>query len=448
MSKSVNTHHRPTPKMLLRLVSTLIVALAAFSVLATLSAPAQAQSDSEIVDALDRDGYYIADGAEGSHDRFAQLAAQQHPERWYFVSLNGTLKTDKAQALRAQVAKEGNVLVFSSTNENAYIDLASSQSAQVNNSALDPFDTNWATPSELMGKIVAEYDSLTTGSTQKTKSGPTIGGFLLPIVLISAIFGFVFYKGRQTKKRRAKKMSETATKMRTEIVKELEELANDVLVLSSQIELSDNEEAVSYYREAAAAYIELSDELPEVEELKADLEKTDLAELTELGSEVSTARWQMDCAEALLTSEPLPPKPQVTTPAPEPLPQPRPPIPQQRVPQRQPHPRVSYQRSGNRGGAGLIDILVAGATLINDINRRNRRRTPRPPTFSQRRGGGFSVGTPRPRRSGSGGVLGSPSSSRTSSSSSSRTSAPRPRPGSSASRSKPRGGSASRSRKR
>lgn len=398
------------PSKPVRILAVLLISICA---LFSAAAPAWAQSETDIVDSLDDKGYYLGPAAYGDPAEFKQLARRSTSQRWYYISVDSVSDADGlAKRIKQQVARPGNVLLYNTGQDYEEIILESLDGDATAEKALAPFGKDWSTPSELMGLIVDEYEHLTsvnsststapTGSTQQQKgSGFNIFWIVLPALL--GFFVMMMFQQRAAKKRRAKSIQETAAKMRVEIVKELSHLANDVLVLNSAIDVSENEKAIAYYREAAAAYIEISDELPDVEELQAELERADLEELAELASEVSTARWQMDAAEALIENKPVPPKPEVTTPEPEPAKEVRPPIPPQRVPQQRQQPRVQYNRSGRRNGAGLIDILIAGATMMNQRGYRSRRPRAQQPRMRRSNSGGFILGSPRPRRGSSGG---------------------------------------------
>lgn len=427
-----------------RILTAILIALTTLITLANVNIKvAEAQSDTEILSHLEDRGYYIGPGAEGDPNEFAKLANRTTRTRWYYVSVDGPNVDGLAKRLYDQLSKPGNVLVYATSGDYETLELAASEDKALTDRAMTPFDGNWSTPSEVMGLVVDEYETLqtqkNTGTTTpaNTPTGSSSGGFNIFWLVIPALLGLftmMYFQQRAAKKRRAASIQETATKMRVEIVKELAHLANDVLVLNSAIDMSDNEKAIAYYREASAAYIEISDELPDETELEQDLERSDLEELSELGAEISTARWQMDAAEALLENKPVPPKPEVTTPEPEPQPQPRPPIPEQRIPQRRQQPRVQYNTSGRRNGAGLIDILIAGASMLNQRGYQQRRPRRNRPNVRRSNTGGFILGAPRPRRGNGPGVFGSGTTSQRTRSTSSSASRTRRRPNSSTTR--------------
>jgi len=409
-----------------------------FATVLMVGAPsASAQNVADIVDQLEQRGYYIESGAEGDPGRFEDLVSQgaRTQDNWYFVSMSDTVPDDFADDLFSRVSPAGNVLVYFFDAEGfVNVQLATNASEFVEDQALQAFEGNWDQPEDFMDDVVRDFEALqgnTAGST--TSSGSTTsttgsgssssgGGFPWLLVGIPVLFiGGLWFMNSRSKKSKAEDDLETAQKIRAELQTELDELANDVLVLSGPTDVSENKQAIEYYREATDTYLLISDEIPEVEQLEA----ADLKELAELGARVANARWQMDAAEAIIEGDPIPEKPKV---APPPAPKPRAqdtrqPRPQARrqMPQRQPRPRVPYSRSRRSSGGGLLDILIAGAGMMGRSGGRgggmfggSRGRT------SSRGGGMFggnSRGSSRSRQSSpraGGGVFGGRSSSRSS----------------------------------
>jgi len=350
----------------------LISVLVLLSVVFVAPRSAVAQSVNEIAETLERDGFYLGPFAEGDDDLFGQLVqqAESSDHRWYFVSLAESVSADFADDLFDVVNPPGNVLVYYLEDDFANVQLATDSSESVENAALAPFDRDWDIPEEFMSDVVQEYDRLASSSSSNTgaatgsgsTSGSSGGGFpwllfLLPLLLIGGMFWFMSRKKKQEKQ---DDHLETAQKIRAELQTELEELANDVIVLSSPVDVSENAQAIEFYREATDTYLEISDELPDPEKL-AD---ADVRELSALGTRVTHARWQMDAAEAILEGSPLPEKPKVAPPpAPKRAPRPREEQ-RRRMPQRQARPRVPYSPSRRRSGGGLLDVLIAGAGMM------------------------------------------------------------------------------------
>ena len=414
----------------------LVAALALLN-LAIMAPPAAAQDVDVIVSELEDDGFYIEPGGDGTSSDFRALVSETSgaDDEWYFVSMAGPVEPDFADTLRERVRPTGNVIVYFFDNEDFLnVQLASNESESIEEQALISFDSDdWITPDEFMDDVVRDFDRITvTTSSGSTSSGSTSGGTtgsgtttssdgggsVWPwfVGIGAAVGGGVWWSGRRKKQKDTEEQLEAAAKIRAELQTELDELANDVIVLSGPVDLSENETAINYYREATATYTAISDEIPDLEELA----NADLRELSELGARVVQARWQMDAAEAIIGGDPVPEKPQVEPPPPPPeqakAPAPAPRVPPQ-IQQRQPRPRTPYSRSRRSSGGGLLDILIAGSGMLGP----------------RRRGGTFRGST---RGRSSGGMFGGASSygsgrsgssrSRSSRSRSSQSRSPRP----------------------
>ena len=349
--------------------------------------PAHAQDVDRIVSDLESRGWYIEPGGEGSGEAFDVLVrtAQTSPNTWYFVSMAGPVEQDFADVVRDDVRPTGNVIVYFvevfGDEVFANVQLASGADDSVDDRALAPFEGDWDTPDELMAEIVIEFDRLTESSSGSTDAGSTGSGdtpppsgtdsggsglgWLVIAVPVVLIVGAVWLSSRNRRKKQQAEGLDVARRLRAQIQTELDELANDVLVLSGPIDLCDDPDAVQHYREAAGTYTAISDEIPDLDQL----ENADLAELVDLGARVAHARWQMDAAEAIIDGEPVPDKPEVEPPPPPPVPEK--PAPAPRLPQRTPRPRTPYSpsRRGGRGG-GLLDILIGGAGMAGRGSRR------------------------------------------------------------------------------
>ncbi|KAG1647451.1 hypothetical protein GQR58_030579 [Nymphon striatum] len=388
----VRRNLRPTTiaASVLAAVLTLLVAIPA----------AWAQDINVIVDALERDGYYIESGAEASDSELSSVIrrADSSGATWYFVALADSVQEGFEDEIYESVSPQGNVVVhFFDRDGFDNLWLSSDMSQSEADRLVDAsFDAGWNGPADLFNNMVTAFSATSTttsGSSGSSSSGGSTssssggGGFPWALLAIPAVLGGGFwFMRRSSNKKKDEEELESAQKLRAGIQTELDELANDVI-------------------------------LPDVDKL----EDADLEELAELGSRISHARWQMDAAEAIMDGEPLPEKPKVPPP---PAP-PKPPAPReqqrQRMPQRQPRPRVPYSPSRRRSGGGLLDILIAGAGMT--ANRRSRGRS----------SGGMFGGSSRtqsrtqsrtsPRRGG--GVFGGNSSSSSRRSSSSRSSSSR-----------------------
>lgn len=368
----------------------------------------------QIVSELEANGYYIESGAAATTGEMQSLVDQgsDTSEQWYFVVLSGPAGAEYAADLRDVVRPTGNVIVHSieadAEGDFDAVNFATGSAKATEERALRAFDTDWSRPADYMDDVIADFasdasDWIASGSNTGTSSGSgsSSGGFPWWLLgVLTALGGGAWFMSQRGKKRKEDEAQETAQKIRAELQSEIDELANDVLVLSGPTDLSDKPQAIEYYREATDTYLDISDEILSIEELK----HVDLAELSDLGARVAQARWQMDAAEAIMDGEPLPEKPKAEPPSPPAQP-PRQRTPQQRqhhMPQRAPRERVPYSPSRRGSSGGLLDALIAGAATMASSRGRSgggtsgsRQRQP-----SSRPGGGFLSGSSRSESSG------------------------------------------------
>ncbi|MEM7091360.1 MAG: hypothetical protein AAF567_00045 [Actinomycetota bacterium] len=386
---------------------------------------AGAQDTDAILADLESDGFHIETGADGTDAAFSSLVSRTRAnatDRWYFVSLAGAVDADFADLLRDAVRPTGNVLLFYwDIDDFPQAQLASSETEAVEFDALAPIESaDWTTPDEFMTLVVAEFDRITgasgnaaasdsgststgttsTGSASSSNADDSGGGngWIWFAGGAAAIGGGIWYSGRRRRKKAEEARVESAAELRDALQTEIDELANDVIVLSGPVDLSEDEQAVEHYRAATATYTAISEEIPDLD----GLDVGDFDALHDLGVRVAHARWQMDAAEAIIDGEPIPDKPEVEPP-PEPEPGKTRPAPAALPPQvrsRAPRPRTRSTGRRRSGGGGLLDILI-GAGMANSGRRR--------------RGGGMFGGSTR-----------TAGSRRSSGSSSQRRSSPRP----------------------
>ncbi len=103
------------------------------------------------------------------------------------------------------------------------------------------------------------------------------------------------------RRRRIEEQTESRlAEARTELARQVDLVANDIVELSSAIEIGDNAAASELYRAASATYAEV-----EVEVAKAG----SLDALEKLSDQLDAARWELDAAEATLNGDEVPDRP-------------------------------------------------------------------------------------------------------------------------------------------
>jgi hypothetical protein len=126
----------------------------------------------------------------------------------------------------------------------------------------------------------------------------------------------------------------------------LAEVANDILEMEDEVQLSENPEVKAHYQSASTTY---SETLARVEK------NPSAAEMVDVVRDLDLAIWELDAAEALLDGKPVPEKPKPPAPPPPPRrPEPAP---------ETPAPPVDYDRRPGRqssySGGDLMTALWA-----------------------------------------------------------------------------------------
>ncbi len=236
-----------------------------------------------------------------------------------------------------------------------------------------------------------------TGSGSGGDDGPTgapgsSSGSILPLVLLLAfvgLVGFGFYIWWSSRRKKPSQplspvsQAEGEQKVRTEV----ELTSNLVLELADKVELPDApKEGVAAFREGATGFADLQDDLEE-----ADTRE----ELEAVYPRLVRARWQLQCAAALLDGQPAPPEP-----APGPLfPLPPAPPPGAAVPT--PAPEVHYQQHREKSpwltNAAIAAITVLASRGLGSATGRGNRRQPSSDDWFRDHyggnGGGFGGGS-------------------------------------------------------
>lgn len=267
----------------------------------------------EVVEAVERDGYYLEPGADADVSGFRSLIADT--SRFVVVVLAAD-DPDGADFAAGQVLDElsepATVLVISPGEIGAVSDEFSDDDLdRAIDEALDVLDSGADVASGARafaqslglvdGDVVAptpDAGPTSTTSDENGSSGSGWVGLLVLLAVVAAVVGGLFWFAN----RRAKKVDGGEVEAaRAEIRSQLEAVAHDIVEHEAAVDLSGNEAAIGYFREASATYTDVS--------AAVDV-TTNLLELAELNDEIDLARWQLEAAEALLDGRPLPPKPE------------------------------------------------------------------------------------------------------------------------------------------
>jgi Family of unknown function (DUF6676) len=215
-------------------------------------------------------------------------------------------------------------------------------------------DATW-TSDELDAALEASLDGATSDDVvaifvselmQPSSGGGVSGWILLAIVLLVGA-GIIVLVVRGSRRRTATR-ARTLADLRSKAQAQIDDIANDILDLEDEVEESSDGEVRRHFDEATDIYTTASERLGSAADAQA---------IVAIGTELDTAIWHLDCAEAILDGKPVPPEPAPphrTPPAPSPASPGGPPSgPGSAVP-----PLPDYQRrSTRRSGFGADDML-------------------------------------------------------------------------------------------
>jgi len=197
---------------------------------------------------------------------------------------------------------------------------------------------------EVVARFVATLTGEAVGGENPAGSGGSMWPLLVLLLLGAAVVGFFVW--RSSAKRKTA-VAERLAGVRATAQAKLDDIANDIIAMEEEVELSENEEAKAYYEQASATY---GDALGRAERAQTP------DELLALSTQLDEAIWQLDCAEALLDGVPLPAKPKPPAPAPAPPAA-------ERASPAEPIPGTEYvrrtTRRSNPMGSDLTDTLLS-----------------------------------------------------------------------------------------
>lgn len=250
-----------------------------------------------------------------------------------------------------------------------------------------------ATDSSLDGgsdtEVVELFVVSLTGQSIGADTSPG-GGFPWGWLFLLAVVGggaFLFWRSSQASRERVDATIEAA---RAEVKNRLDDVANDIIDLEDEVALSDDSTVREHYEAATSAYAAA---------LKGYEDASSPEALMEMASELDIAIWRLDCADAILDGEPLPPKPE--KPAPEPPGQvvrsetQPPPVSRDTSPFPVPSPRQTQpeyrrpQRRRSSGTSSMMQAMLVGSMMSSSKRRRSGARArPKPASARRMRGGG------------------------------------------------------------
>ncbi|HSJ85342.1 MAG TPA: hypothetical protein VLA91_16190 [Acidimicrobiia bacterium] len=179
------------------------------------------------------------------------------------------------------------------------------------------------------------------GGEEPADGGGGSGWIWLVVIAGGALL--IFSAMRNSWKKRAEMAGSELEKVKAMAKAKLAEVANDIIEMEHEVELSDNAEVKSHYQSASATYAEA---------LARTEKDPGPAEMLDVVRDLDVAIWELDVAEALLDGKPVPEKPK----PPEPKP-----------PARQPGPAPTEIPEGSYGRRPERQSSYAGSDLMTAL---------------------------------------------------------------------------------
>jgi hypothetical protein len=314
-----------------------------------------AATTDEVVSGLEADGYYIEPGSSATEQVVSDAVFEGRSDggQLYIVVLaeepGGGAPTFSDTILDRLGA--GYVVTVAPETVGFSAD-GSAWSMDEMNEAIDA-SLEGASDDQVVELFIAELTGAAVvpspgGEGEQPEAGGSGFGWIWLVVIAGGAL-LIFSAMRNSSRKRAEMAGTELERVKTMAKAKLAEVANDIIEMEDEVELSDNPEVKAHYQSASATY---SEALARIEKEPGP------AEMVDVVRDLDTAIWELDAAEALLDGKPVPEKPK--PPEPPPPPKQAEPSPAQTVPEdsygRRPQRQSSY--AGNDLMTALWALLA------------------------------------------------------------------------------------------
>jgi hypothetical protein len=265
--------------------------------LLAIALPASAQSEDEILDALELRGYYLDSGVDASIDQMEGLVSRYPGIHFVALDSEAPAGADLLAADLLDALGRGTVVVLTPEEVGA---VSFEHSDEDLGAALDAVV---ATEASTYPEDFAEFAGTLTGEiapppTEEPESG---GGFPTVLVLVGVglvgLVGFGLYRSnRQQQETRAGRLEEA----RAEIRQQMDVVAGQIVALADDARVEENAEARQHYRAASETFQQAEDRLKAA---------ANLVQLEDLSDDLDRARWELEATSALIEGRAPPPVP-------------------------------------------------------------------------------------------------------------------------------------------
>lgn len=269
-----------------------------------------AASPGEVVPQLESDGYYIEPGSPASEAVVsdAVFAGRSDGGRLYLVVLAGE-PPGGATTFSDSVLDElgGGYVVTVAPETVGFAGDGSFWSADQMNSAIDASldgDSDDRVVELFISELTGAPETPPPDDSQPSSDG---GGTSIWVWVVLAGVGLLVYLAiRRSSRRESERASSELEKVRAKAREKLAEIANDIIEMEDEVQLSEIPEVQAHYQSASSIYtatLALVESSPSAKEMVEVVRQLDLA------------IWELDAAEARLDGKPIPDKPRPPEPA-------------------------------------------------------------------------------------------------------------------------------------
>jgi len=278
-----------------------------------------AATPDQVVPELEANGYYIEPGSSASEQVVSDAVFEGRADggRLYLVVLS-TEPPGGAPTFSDSILDQlGSGYVVTVAPETVgYAGDGTSWTSDEMNRAID-VSLDGGSDDEVVELLISELTGAgvvpTPGGEDPAGEGGGFGWIWLVVIAGGALL--IFSRMRNSSRKRTAMASAELEKVRSMARVKLAEVANDIIEMEHEVELSGNTEVKSHYQSASATYTETL----------ARIEKDPIpAEMLEIVRDLDVAIWELDVAEALLDGKPAPEKPKPPEPKPPALQRPEP----------------------------------------------------------------------------------------------------------------------------
>lgn len=275
-----------------------------------------AASPGEVVSELEAQGFYIESGSNASSEVVGDAVADAgfSGGRLYVVVLSEEPASGAIFFADAVLDDLGSGTILTVAPES--VGYASDNNSWTENELDEAVDASLDGTSD-DDVVVRFVESLTGGAVGGGDSGSgdqggSGGGLIWLLVFVGGLAALFFYLRSRSQKTSATARAGRLEQFRTAAQGKLNEVANDILEMETEVTMSENTEVQQHYKSASAKYAEIVDKVGTV---------TDPEELLDLSYQLDVAIWELDVAEAYLDGKTPPKKPEppkLETPQPQP----------------------------------------------------------------------------------------------------------------------------------